>query len=65
MIQMGKLKYSEKNLSHCHFVNHKSHMGWSGIDLEAVIVWDVAQSICVFKEHAVSMYCDQEVYFCL
>jgi len=20
-----KLKYSEKNLSHCHFIHHKSH----------------------------------------
>jgi hypothetical protein len=62
---MGKSKYSEKNLSHCHFVYHKSHMGWFGIDLEPVIVSGVAQSTGVFKEHQVSIYCDQEAYFYL
>jgi hypothetical protein len=27
-----KLKYLEKNLSQCHFVLHKSHMNWPGIE---------------------------------
>jgi hypothetical protein len=27
-IDRGKPKYSEKNLSQCHFVYHKSHMDW-------------------------------------
>jgi hypothetical protein len=26
MILMGKPKYSDKNLSQCQFVHHKSHM---------------------------------------
>jgi len=47
---MGKPKYSEKNLSQCHFVYHKSNMGRSGIDVEPVIIWSVAQNICVLKE---------------
>jgi hypothetical protein len=27
-----KPKFSEKNLSQCHFWGHKSHMDWSGIE---------------------------------
>jgi len=28
----GKSKYSVKNLSPCHFINHKFHMDWSRIE---------------------------------
>jgi hypothetical protein len=28
----GKPKYSGKNLSQCHFVHHKCHMDWPGIE---------------------------------
>jgi hypothetical protein len=28
-----KLNYSEKNLSQCHYVYHKSHMDWCGSGL--------------------------------
>jgi hypothetical protein len=31
-IDKGKPKYSEKTLSQCHFVRHKSHMDWPGIE---------------------------------
>lgn len=28
-----RLKYSEYNLSQCHFIHHKFHMGWPGFEL--------------------------------
>jgi len=28
----GRLRYSEKNLAHCHFVHPKSHISWRGIE---------------------------------
>jgi hypothetical protein len=31
-IDRGKPKYSEKNLPQCHFVHHKSHIDWPGIE---------------------------------
>jgi hypothetical protein len=31
-IDRGKLKYSEKNLSQCRFVHHKSHLERPGIE---------------------------------
>jgi hypothetical protein len=31
IIGRGKLKLSEKTLSKCHSVNHKSHMDYPGI----------------------------------
>ena len=29
----GSPKHLEQNLSHCHFVDHKCHMDWFGIEL--------------------------------
>jgi hypothetical protein len=33
-IDSGKPKYSEKSLSQCHFVHHKSNIDWPGIEPE-------------------------------
>jgi len=28
MFMTGEAEYSEKNLPHCHFIHHKSHVNW-------------------------------------
>jgi hypothetical protein len=28
----GNLNYSEKNMSHCHFIHCKSHIDYGGVD---------------------------------
>jgi hypothetical protein len=32
--ERGKPKYTEKNLSQCHFIHHKFHVDWPGIELD-------------------------------
>jgi hypothetical protein len=42
-INMGKPKYSGKNLSQCHFVHRKSHMDWPGIGGRRLTAWAMAR----------------------
>jgi hypothetical protein len=49
-IDRRKLKKSEKNLSQCHFVRHKSHMEWPGreplLRARRLTAWAMARPSC-------------------
>jgi hypothetical protein len=47
-IDRGKPKYSGKNLFHCHFVHHKSHMDCS---------WALINSVCPSLSRQMSVQC--------
>jgi hypothetical protein len=37
MIVMGKPKFSERNLAHCHFVHNTFDMDWVGMEPEPLV----------------------------
>jgi hypothetical protein len=57
-IDRGKPKYSRKNMSQCHFVHHKSHMGhrWNEIDRGKPKYSGKNMSQCHFVHHKSHMY---------
>ena len=46
MIPTGQPTYSEKNLSHCHFVDHKSYFGlvWNRVEAAVATSWRLTVS---------------------
>ena len=48
-LDMVKLKNSEKNPLHCHFVCNKSHFHWPGIEVGASVVslWQTSWAHCL------------------
>ena len=64
-IDRGKPKYSVKILSQCHFVHHKSHMSWPGIEpgpprweATRLAAWAMARPL-LFKLRLSSRYFDK------
>jgi hypothetical protein len=52
MIPTGQPTYSEKNLSHCHFVDHKSYLGlvWNRVEAAVATSWRLTAS-CVAQRY--------------